>query len=465
MSTIAQDYLTQADAAIAAGDLDRADTLLKQAEMAQTAASLKAAETKAVEANRLPMVETPAAPAEPAVGHTKAIEYAYVKKFGAMDDGVRQIYRELYGSDNYALLRAAKMADTERYLRSGVADPRLMKQVLLAPEQVVAAIVSGVPVNDGQYTIKATMVEAQDTLGGYLVLEEVNQDMVQRLPGLTAVRPRARKFNTSRDALSFLVRTGGDKRYIGAVRSKQTSESPTSGSFDSNATFGKLIVPVHVNLSRVPVSKSLLEDSALNLMSEVLMPEFAAEAAVIEDQQFLTGTGANEPQGVLNGTAANGAPFNADVATRTSGNASALTFDGLVKMPWDIAGQYRSRKNTSTAFVFASATGLEIASAKDSTGAYLWTEMHGNNAIGSPDTLRGWAYAESEAMPSIAANTYPVIFGDWQGYRIVDRIGMSVQRYEDASTAATDSVVFFCRRRYGGQVAEGYRFVALKIAS
>jgi HK97 family phage major capsid protein len=91
--------------------------------------------------------------------------------------------------------------------------------------------------------------------------------------------------------------------------------------------------------------------------------------------------------------------------------------------------------------------------------------MHGNNAQGSPDTLRGWAYAETEALQAIAANTYPVIFADWSGYRIVDRIGMSVQRYEDSNTAATDSVVFFCRRRYGGQVAEGYKFAVIKIST
>lgn len=457
-----QTLIAEARQLVLSGDLDAAEAKSNQAK------ALKALDTlETPDPAVRPVFGTPAPtePEKPETGYTKAIEYAYVKKYGAIDDGVRQIYRELYGSDNYAQLRAVKMADTERYLRSGMADPRLMKQVLLTPDQVVAAIVSGVSVNDGQYTIKATMVEAQDTLGGYLVIEEVNQEMVQRLPGLTAVRPRARKFNTSRDALSFLVRTGGNATRTGAIRSKQTSESPTAGSYDTNATFGKLIVPVHVNLSKVPVSKSLLEDSSLNLMSEVLMPEFAAEAAVKEDEQFLTGTGANEPQGVLNGTAANGAPFNADVAIRNSGAASEIKFDGLVAMPWDLKGQYRSRKNPSVAFVFNSATGGVIAGLKDGTGAYLWTEMHGNNAIGNPDMLRGWAYGESEAMPSIAANTYPVVFGDWQGYRIVDRIGMSVQRYEDSATADTDSVVFFCRRRYGGQVAEGYRFVALKIAS
>jgi HK97 family phage major capsid protein len=134
-------------------------------------------------------------------------------------------------------------------------------------------------------------------------------------------------------------------------------------------------------------------------------------------------------------------------------------------MPWSIAGQYRAKRNASTAWAFTSATGALLSQLKDGQGRYLWAEMTGNNAVGNPDTLRGWAYAETESMYEVAANAYPIIFGDFDGYRIVDRVGMSVQRYEDSATAATDSVVFFCRRRYGGQLAEGYRFVAMKIST
>lgn len=408
---------------------------------------------------------TIAADKEPTAEDT-ALKAAYVKKYGDMDAGTTQILRELYGTDNYARLLADKYRVVNTYCKTNViADHRLASMVLLTPAQIMSAIYGGVPVADGQYSIKATMVEAQDTLGGVLVPEEINSDVVQRLVGLTVVRSRARKFNTSRDALSFLVRTGGDKRYIGAVRSKMTSESPSAGTFSTNATWGKINVPVHVNLAKVPVSKSLLEDSSVNILSDVLMPEFVAETAIKEDQQFLTGSGADEPQGILNGIAANGAPFNADVATQNSGQAAAITFDGMVKAPFKIAGQYRQRNNPSTAYAFTSTTAGLIAALQDNNGAYLWTEMYGNNAVGAPSTLRGWAVAETEALAEVAANTYPVIFGDFQGYRIVDRIGMSVQRYDDSALADTDSVAFYMRRRYGGQVAEGWRFCVIKIST
>lgn len=460
--------LEAAQAAIKAGTLEEADKLLDLAEREKRAerleAEAKAAQEAEVKANRLDFgtqEENPSAES----GAAMAVKAAYVKKYGEIDAGAAQIFKELYGTDNYAALYTAKMADLNRYCKSGMMDPRLSRMVLLAPDQVYAAVLGGVPVGDGQYSIKATLIEAQDTLLGYMVPETLNMDMIQRLPGLTVVRGLARKFDTGGDQLSFLVRRGGAKRYIGQMRSKQTSESPTAGTFDTNPIFGKISIPVHVNLLKVPVSKSGLEDSKLDVMNQVLMPEIQTEGAQTEDGQFLTGSGAGEPQGILNGTAANGAPFNGDVAVRASGAASTLPFDPLVKAPWDLAGQYRQKRNPSTAWAFTSLTGSVISSLQDNTGAYLWTEMHGANAQGNPDTLRGWQYKESEALPEIAANTYPVIFGDFSGYRIVDRVGMSITRYDDSNTADTDSVVFFVRRRYGGQLAEGWKLVVIKIAT
>jgi HK97 family phage major capsid protein len=194
------------------------------------------------------------------------------------------------------------------------------------------------------------------------------------------------------------------------------------------------------------------------------MPEFTTEAAINEDQKFLTGTGADEPQGILKDLTTGG-PYNTDITTQNSGAAAAITFDALVNMPFNLAGQYRARKSDSVAFAFTSTTAGLLSQLKDGTGRYLWAEMYGNNAVGNPDTLRGWAYAETEQLPEVAANTYPIIFGDWSGYRIVDRIGMSVQRYDDSALADTDSVAFYVRRRFGGQVAEGWKLAVMKVST
>jgi HK97 family phage major capsid protein len=462
MSATVTQLLQEARQLVLDGKLDEAEQKKNQAVALK---SIDDVTPKVDETKRLDFGDVKDEP-EPQQVEALAVKAAYVKKYGDMDGATTQVLKELYGTDNYAHLRTQKYRVVNHYLKSNiVTDWRAASMVLLTPEQVMAAIYSGVPVASGQYSIKATMVEAQDTLGGVLVPEEINQDVIQRLPGLTVVRSRARVFNTSRDALSFVVRTGGTKRYIGNTRSKQTSESPSAGSYDSNATWGKVNIPVHVTLTKVPVSKSLLEDSMLDVLNDVLKPEFTSEVAIKEDQQFLTGSGSDEPQGILSGTGANAAPFNVDVATINTGSAAALQFDALVAAPFKLAGQYRTKKNPSTCWCFTSTTAGLIAGLKDGTGRYLWAEMSGNNAVGNPETLRGWAYCESEALPEVAANTYPIIFGDWSGYRVIDRIGMSIQRYDDSALADTDSVAFYCRRRTGGQVAEGYKFVVVKVST
>lgn len=463
MSTF-KTLIAEARTLVLEGKLDEAEAKKNQA------AALKALDdldtTPTVNpADRLPFPAAQADAEQPVSdGAVKMIEAGYVRKYGDLPAGINQVTKELYGHSNYAMLHETKMSDLNFYCKYGVIrNHALSRQVLLSPEQIAIAVKMGVPVADGQWTIKATMVEAQDTLLGYMVPETLNQEMVQRLPGLTVVRGLARKFTTGGDSLSFIVRTGGNSRYIGNTRSKQTSESPVS-TYSTNTTFGKLIIPVHVNLYKVPVSKSGLEDSQFDVMSQVLMPEISAEAAITEDAQFLLGSGSNEPQGILVDNTTGG-PVNTDISTQNSGQAADVSFDAVTRAPFKLAGQYRQRRSPSVAYAFNAATAGVLASLKNSTGDILWTEMYGNNAVGQPDTLRGWQVRESEALPAIAANTYPIIFGDWSGYRIVDRVGMTVQRYDDSNTAETDSVVFFVRRRYGGQCAEGYKFVVIKCAA
>ena len=77
----------------------------------------------------------------------------------------------------------------------------------------------------------------------------------------------------------------------------------------------------------------------------------------------------------------------------------------------------------------------------------------------------GYPLAESESMPGIAADAYPMLAGDFAGYGIVDRVDLSIVSRDDATTAEVDQIWFDTRSRLGGNVTEGYRFSALKVAA
>jgi HK97 family phage major capsid protein len=83
---------------------------------------------------------------------------------------------------------------------------------------------------------------------------------------------------------------------------------------------------------------------------------------------------------------------------------------------------------------------------------------------GAPVTLLGRPIVEMVDMPDVAADAYPIMFGDLSGYRIVDRIGLSVLR--DPYSQATNGLVrFHIRKRVGGDVSHADRFLKLKVAA
>ena len=70
----------------------------------------------------------------------------------------------------------------------------------------------------------------------------------------------------------------------------------------------------------------------------------------------------------------------------------------------------------------------------------------------------GYAVAESEDMPDIAANSLSLAFGDFsRGYLIVDRAGIRVLR---DPYSAKPYVLFYTTKRVGGGVQD---FDAIKL--
>ena len=67
-------------------------------------------------------------------------------------------------------------------------------------------------------------------------------------------------------------------------------------------------------------------------------------------------------------------------------------------------------------------------------------------------------------MADAAANTYPLIFGDFSGYAIVERLGLTIQRYNDSNTGI-NKVEFQIRRRIGGNVIQQWKFSVQKVAA
>lgn len=405
-------------------------------------------------ANRLPFTEDQGGEDENDNNVAKAVNYL---KLGTIDEKAEVLLKDLYGG-NYADTRVKQQGIFNKFVRTGrfstAEDEKLLKTVVLTPEQVIA----GVQQDVSYKTMKATLQEVAGELGGYTVPEDWRADIMKRLMGLTVVRGRARVVNTTRDAIEWPRLMGGDSRYTSAVRVTWIDEVPASASgAESNPTFGTLRIPVNTQMIRTDVSKNLLEDTAIDIGS--LLAQLYSEAmAIDEDQMFLSGVGGATPKGVLGNRS--GAELTPDdgIGNVVSGNASLLEPDGLIDLVYGLNVQYRG----NAVLVGATATHAAIRKMKDGNSDYLWAR---GLQPGEPPTLLNYPFYESEAMPAVAANAYPLIFGDWRGYVIADRIGMTISRVEDTTTTGQNKVAFFARRRLGGGVVEPFRFMAQKVAA
>ncbi len=386
---------------------------------------------------------------------TVAQKAIYQLRYGEMKPAIKSIVNSLYGNEaDYHIMREKQWEGFLHYMRGNdyaitAKHVKASRTLLLTPEYIEAAIQKGWDFP----RFKATMVEASDTLVGYIVPVDFQARVIERLRGLTVMRGRAFEGETMRDKVQIPVATGGDSQHTSNVREVWVDETPAAAAAETNATFGLEDIGINTAMSVVPLSFNSLEDAAFNLPN-YLTQQFANAAAINEDNSFLIGTGGGQPQGILPGS------LNAKSLTEVnSTSAAALTFDGVLALTMNLDTQYK----TNAVFIANKATYLIILQLKDGDGAYLWTEQRGNNVAPNATTLRGFEALQQEAMPDVAANAFPIIFGDPEGYAIYDRVGMSVKRYD--VNPGENLAKFEMRRRLGGQVVEPWRFVVQKVAA
>lgn len=386
-------------------------------------------------------------------GENKTFNVAYEMKFGNESAAQIQILRELVGNDYKQKLLDQDKAYA-KYLRGGTEllelnEVKLLKQQIFPFEEISELIKAGMSFSE----MKATMVEAQGSLGGYAVPAQRQSEILAPLPGLTAVRGNGAvvvKLDSG-NSVEFVEYTGrsADGRYAGALRGQWGSE--TQSPDPQNATLGMKQVTADVYTYKVPMSTSLVEDAS-NLVN-IINADISNTLAMDEDEAFLIGDGVGKPYGILPNSV-NAMSLN----EVNSGGASALTSDGLLALRRGILAQYRN--NGQATFIGNSDTfgDIETLKADGSTGEYRFQEMIDNG------TLLRSAVAESEAMPDVGSNTFPLIYGNLAGYYIVERSGLTIARYQDSNTGI-NKVEFHVRRRVGGRVVKPWMFAVQKVAS
>jgi HK97 family phage major capsid protein len=286
------------------------------------------------------------------------------------------------------------------------------------------------------------LTTGNDVGAGYLLAPaEMQAEIIKNIVEMSPMRSLATVRTIGSGSLKQPKKTGsGAASRVGEKQTRSNTGDPAYG-----------MVEIHAPemFARVEVSQQMLEDSEYDLLAE-LREDSSEQFAVREGSEHINGVGAaNQCEGIL---------VNADVGFSVSGDANLVKSDGLIDLYYGIKTAYAR----NGVFILNRKTIASVRKLKDSQNQYLWQPGIAGNV---PNTILGSPYVEMPDMPDVAANAFPIAFGDFKrAYVIVDRIALSFQ--VDYTTGADNGLVIFRgRKRTGGGVRQAEAIRKLKIST
>ncbi|MBX9710078.1 MAG: phage major capsid protein [Xanthobacteraceae bacterium] len=286
-----------------------------------------------------------------------------------------------------------------------------------------------------------------DADGGYLVPDELEHEIGQRLAAISPIRAISMVREISGGVYKKPFMTAGPATgWVGETDARTQTTSPT---------LDALSFPAMELYAMPAATATLLDDSAVNI-DEWIASEVELTFAVQEGAAFVNGDGTNKPKGFLNYTAVANASWTwGNLGYIASGSAGAFPAsnpsDVLIDLIYALKAGYRQNGT----FVMNRKTQAAIRKFKDSGGDYLWQPP---TQAGGRASLMTFPLIEAEDMPDVAANSLSIAFGDFRrGYLIVDRLGVRVLR---DPYSAKPYVLFYTTKRVGGGVQD---FEAIKL--
>ena len=283
------------------------------------------------------------------------------------------------------------------------------------------------------------MSTLSDPDGGYLVATPMSDQIVQYVFETTPMRELAGRVSISTRAYPGMYDNDeADAGWVGETESRTDTKTPQLGQFE---------IPVHEIYAKPKVTQTLLDDAAFDV-ENWLARKVGGKFARRQNTAFITGDGVKKPRGILTYPAGNG---HKQIEQVVSGHAMALTGDGVITLVGSLKEAYLAHAS----FLMKRSTMTLLRTLKDGQGNYLWQP---NYQLGLAQTLVGYPLRTGEDMPTVAAGSLPIAFGDFrEAYLIVDRQGVRVLRDPYSSKPFVE---FYHTARVGGDVVN---FEALKL--
>lgn len=319
-----------------------------------------------------------------------------------------------------------------------------------ANEEYKSAFESWARSGDGERELKALQVGVGAD-GGFSVPTVIDSEINKLAVNISPVRSVAQVITIGTPNYSKLVDIAGTASgWVGETAARPATNTPQFAQ----------VAPTMGTLYAFPqATQDSLEDSQFNLEAW-LSASVAEEFARAEGAAFISGDGTNKPTGFTAGTpvaTADGARAFGVLQFTASGGAAALptSIDTYITLVHSLKAAYRA----GAVFMTNKAVLGSFRTYKSTDNQYLWQP---SVQAGMPSTFLGYPVIEAEDMAAVAANAFPVAFGNFRsGYLITDRRAMVTLRDPFSNKPY---VGFYVTKRVGGKVQNSEAIKLLKCA-
>jgi HK97 family phage major capsid protein len=290
--------------------------------------------------------------------------------------------------------------------------------------------------------------------GGFALPEEIERAIARIGVDISPIRALAtvRTVGTP-DYKELFDINGAGFEWIGETDTRNQTNTPDLA--EVAPTFG-------MASAKPQATEESLDDLFFNVEEWLTMS--AGEAIYAgEGASFVSGNGTKKPTGILAGPT----PVTTADSSRAFGTLQYIAGGQASAMPtspdvfFDMIYALRARYRTNATWLTSKAVLSSIRKYKEATtNAYMWQP---SLAAGQPASFAGFPIVEAEDMPAVAANAFPLAFGDFkEGYLIADRVGMRMTRDEITTPGY---VKFYIRKRVGGKLRNTQAIKLLKIST
>lgn len=282
---------------------------------------------------------------------------------------------------------------------------------------------------------------SSDPNGGYLATPEFSAEFIKEVVEISPFRGLASVKGISGPSVIYPTRKPGGN----ATWDDDTTPVPET---TVTNIFGQLEILTKGMSTFVDIPNSLLQDApAVEAeIREMLVEDFEKK----ETYAFTNGGGLYDPEGIMT---------NAEILSHNYGATAFTALDAiapLVTMLYSISPSYRNKG----AWMANGTTIGKMRNWVDANGQKVWQP---SVQLGQPDLLLGRPIIENVDMPDVAPGATPIIYGDWSGYRIIDRLALSLM-VDPYSQSVQKRTRYLAGRRVGGRVREPFKFKKLKMA-